>query len=104
MLHKFSVLALLLVLAQFLATNSASLDRSLSKRDYSDYSSVYDDSVDWKTLKVKVIQLESEEKSLSEQQLFSKVEECIKKCMEQVNSNNSVRDQCIASVCDIYKK
>jgi hypothetical protein len=85
--------------------NGASLEKSVVKRQWgTDYSSVYDDSVDWKTLNVSVIKVESNEKSISEQEMFSKIEECVKKCTEKINSNYSVRDQCIASMCDIYKK
>jgi hypothetical protein len=105
MLPKISLLALIFVLVQIMISNGAPMENSIVKRQWgTDYSSVYDDSVDWKTLNVSVIKLESNEKGLSENELFSKIEECVKKCTEKINSNWSARDQCIASMCDIYKK
>jgi hypothetical protein len=108
MLQKLSLLALLLVLVQ-LMVNGATLDRSQpSKRLFGyddDDSSVYDDTVEnWSALNPKVYALKTNETSLSEQELFAKIKECIAKCAAAVNPDNTVRDVCIATTCDIYKK
>jgi hypothetical protein len=50
----------------------------------------------------KIVKIKMRELELNEKELFQKVEECVKKCMEKSNPDRSYRDNCIAKFCDIY--
>ena len=63
---------------------------------------IYDDSVNWKDLKVKELKVESKEIGMGEKEFFSSLEECVRKCLEKVNSDFQARDKCIAKTCEIY--
>lgn len=59
---------------------------------------------DWNNLDYKEINLDTEEKAMKPSEMYAKIEECVKKCLENnsVNPNHSLRDNCIAKNCDIY--
>jgi hypothetical protein len=97
---------LFLLFVLFLAVINAAYGKSLiNKRQFGffdDLSVADDDTVDWKSLKVKEIKLDTKDFNISEKDLFQNVKKCIEKCMKKVDSNIQIRDTCIASECDIY--
>jgi len=64
---------------------------------------------DWSSLNYKELNPETKEKNISPEELYAKVEECVKKCLDQKNNKSntklfsfSFRDNCVAKFCDIY--
>ena len=62
---------------------------------------------DWNSLNYKELNPETKEKSILPNELYAKIEECVKKCLDQKNKSNtrfsfSFRDNCVAKFCDIY--
>jgi hypothetical protein len=58
--------------------------------------------LDWNTVKFQEVNFNAKEENFGQNQLFEKVLECVKKCMQTINSDVDFRDKCIAKVCDIY--
>jgi len=58
--------------------------------------------LDWNTVKFQEMNFNAKEENIDQNQLFDKVLECVKKCMQTINSDVEFRDKCIAKVCDIY--
>lgn len=57
--------------------------------------------LDWDTIKFEEITLNTKELDLQPSQLYAKVLECVKNCMQNL-PKNSYRDNCIAKTCEIY--
>lgn len=57
--------------------------------------------LDWNTIKFDEIKLNTQEIEIQPSELYKKVLDCIKKCMENMPTN-SYRDKCLAKTCDIY--
>jgi hypothetical protein len=59
--------------------------------------------IDWNAItSKKIIKLKMKEIEIDEKELFQKVKECVKKCMEKSRPDRLYRDNCIAKFCDIY--
>ena len=59
---------------------------------------------DWNNSGFKELVLETEEKMIKPSDLYAKITECVRKCIDEkiVNPNRSLRDNCIAKNCDVY--
>lgn len=57
--------------------------------------------LDYASVKFDNVELKVQEIDLQPSDLYAKVIECVKKCMENA-PKNSYRDKCLAKTCDIY--
>ena len=96
-------LCLLLFVVGILFVTSTPIDKTIKKRFlFSDEPAEEEPEPDWNTLNFQEIKLDTKEIELKPKDLYSKIQECIEKCMKNVNSDFSIRDNCIAKICDIY--
>ncbi|RNA09062.1 hypothetical protein BpHYR1_048278 [Brachionus plicatilis] len=79
------------------------IENQLNKRFFGlsdDGPQVDEPEPDWANFKE--IKIDTKEVEMNPSDLYSKIEDCIKKCMKEVNSDKSYRDNCVAKMCDIY--
>ncbi|CAF0734695.1 unnamed protein product [Brachionus calyciflorus] len=69
---------------------------------FSDTPVIDEPDEDWNSLKFDEIELDTSEIGIKPDDLYLKIKECVQKCMKEVNSDRSYRDNCIAKMCDIY--
>jgi hypothetical protein len=56
----------------------------------------------WETLKHKEIQIKTKETGMKSSEMYSKVLECVQKCLKQRQFKSSFRDNCVRETCSIY--
>lgn len=84
---------------------SSPIDNELNKRFFglmNDQPQIDEPEPDWNASNYKEIKIDAKEIEMKPNELYSKIEDCIQKCMSEVNSDKSYRDNCVAKICDIY--
>lgn len=100
---KYSILFLSIFI--FVQSVIASpIENNFEKRSFGfdDQPQVDDPEPDWNSFNFEEIKIDAKETEIKPSDLYSQIEDCVQKCMKEVNSDKSYRDNCLAKMCDVY--
>lgn len=102
---KYTILFLTLLILSFIqSVMSSPIEINLERRffGFDDQPQVDEPEPDWNSLNFNEIKIDTKEIEMKPNELYSEIEDCVQKCMKEVDSDKSYRDNCLAKMCDVY--